>query len=196
MSPQDKTEEPNNSSCRRQENIVLGVTGSVAAYKAGDLVRRFLNFGWAVSVLMTKEAAEFVSPTTFAALSGKKTQFDMFDSSSENWPLGHIDNAQKADVVLIAPATANIIAKMASGLADDLLTCTVLATKAPVIIAPAMNEAMYKHPATQLNCRRLKEFGYHFVGPVSGKLACGDIGDGHLADIEMIFETVKKVLAR
>jgi phosphopantothenoylcysteine decarboxylase / phosphopantothenate---cysteine ligase len=179
-------------SSSEKKMIVLGVTGSIAAYKAADLIRRFAESGWDVSVIMTKEAEKFISPTTLSALAGKKVATDMFDSSAENWPMGHLDYAQKAAAVVIAPATANIIAKLACGLADDLLSCTVLASQAPIFIAPAMNTAMYHNRITQENCRRLKDFGFRFIGPVSGKLACGVVGDGHLAEVNDIVETVNK----
>jgi len=176
-----------------KKNVVLGVTGSIAAYKAADIIRRGQERGWNFSVIMTKESKEFISPMTLAALAGKKVFTDMFDSSSEKWPLDHLACAQ-ADLILIAPATANIIAKLAYGLADDLLTCTVLATKAPVVVAPAMNTAMYQNRITQENCQRLKNFGFHFVGPAAGKLACGTVGEGHLSDVDAILDTVAKIL--
>lgn len=176
--------------------VVLGVTGSIAAYRATDLIRQFLALGWDVPVIMTKTAEKFISPLTLSALSGHKVLTDMFDSSAESWPLGHLEFAQKASVILIAPASANIIAKLACGLADDLLSCTVLATKAPVIIAPAMNTAMYQNRITQENCRRLKDFGFHFINPIEGKLACGTVGDGHLAEVDFIVAAVQKIVVR
>ena len=174
--------------------VILGITGSIAAYKATELIRRFQFMGWEVAVILTNEGARFIPALTLAALSGKKVFTDMFDPHVEGWPLCHIDCARNASAIVIAPATANIIAKIACGLADDLLSCTVLATTAPVIIAPAMNTNMYNNRITQDNCKRLKELGFYFVDPIEGQLACGDVGTGHLADIESIVAVVNEIV--
>ena len=174
------------------KRIVLGVTGSIAAYKAADVIRRLQENGHDVTVIMTAEAERFISALTLASLSGKKVYQDMFAEDGAAWQMNHIELAQKADVLLIAPATANIIGKLACGLADDLLSCTALATKAKILIAPAMNEEMYKNKIVQDNCDKLKKNGAVFINPVRGKLACGIVGEGHLADIEDILKAVKK----
>jgi phosphopantothenoylcysteine decarboxylase/phosphopantothenate--cysteine ligase len=171
--------------------VVLGVTGSIAAYKAADIIRALKEKGLRVSAVMTKEAEHFITPLTLSGLSGERVYAGMFsDFSSGEMP--HIELAQNSDLILIAPATANIISKMACGLADDLLTCVVLATKAPILIAPAMNVEMYKNKIIQEHCSKLKSLGMKFVDPVHGKLACGTVGDGHIASEETI---VKAVLA-
>lgn len=173
--------------------ILLGVTGSVAAYKAGDIIRRLQDKGHEVTVIMTKEAQRFIPALTLASLSGKKVCQDMFEEGA-SWEMHHIRLAQQADVLLIAPATANIIGKLASGIADDLLTCLALATTAKILIAPAMNVQMYKNKIVQNNCAKLKQFGMHFIDPIEGKLACGTFGEGHLADVETIVETVDRLI--
>jgi len=172
-------------------NIVLGVSASIAIYKACDLVRRLQDEKFSVTVVMTLDAQELIKPVVFQSLSGNKVYCDMFDATSE-WGIGHVSLADKADLVLIAPATANIIAKVRGGIADDLLTCLVLATEAPVLFAPAMNVNMYKNKITQKNIAELKTLGYKFVGPRAGKLACGKAGIGCLAEVEEIIKELKK----
>ena len=172
------------------KKIILGVCGSIAAYKAGDIIRRLQEKNCAVTVIMTKEAQEFITPLTLEALSNGKVYTDMFGAGG----MPHIDLARQADAVLIAPATANIIAKIAHGFADDVLTTFVLTSKAPVIVAPAMNDDMYANPMVKENCAKLKKQGIHFVEPVKGKLACGVVGVGHLADVENIVSAVAKKL--
>ena len=174
----------------KQKNIVLGVCGSIAAYKAGDIIRRLRDNNCSVTVIMTKEANQFITPVTFAALSGHDVYSDMFDQGA--WRMAHIELAKAADAVLVAPATANIIGKIAHGLADDLLSTFVLTTKAPVFIAPAMNDDMYANNIVKANCAALKKHGVKFIEPVNGKLACGVIGVGHLADVEHIVKAVIK----
>ena len=174
------------------KNIILGVSASIAIYKACDIIRRGREQGFSFDVVMTQEAQELIRPVVFQSLSGNKVHTGMFDSA-DDWEIEHIALAKKADAVLIAPATANIIAKLACGICDDLLTCTVLSTKAPVLIAPAMNEAMYKNKITQENIKRLKGLGYKFVGPGEGKLACGDAGIGCLAKVEAILREANKL---
>ncbi len=176
----------------RQRNVVLGVTGSVAAYKAADIIRRLRERGLRVSVVMTREAEHFITPLTFSTLAGGKVYRDMFDPFDDAWKMPHIALAREADVFLIAPATAAIIGKMAYGIADNLLTCLALATKAPILMAPAMNAEMYKNKIVQDNCQKLKKQGVEFVDPIYGKLACGMIGEGHLADIEMIVRSAER----
>ena len=174
----------------KSKRIVLGVTGSIAAYKAGDIIRRLKERQFAVSVIMTREAGNFITPLTLAGLSGEKVYQDMFEATDETWARTHIGLAGEAAVFLIAPATANVIAKLAHGLADDLLTCTALATRAPIVVAPAMNDAMFHNKIVQENCGKLKKAGFHFVEPVKGELACGVVGDGHLADVDDIVKAV------
>lgn len=176
--------------------LVLGVTGSIAAYKAGDIVRRAQDAGFNVRVMMTPAAQELVAPLTFESLSGNKVACGLFDRTGEDWQSDHIALAQDAEIVLVAPATANTIAKLACGLADDIVSCTVLATRAPVLVAPAMNTNMWLNPATVANISRLKQRGVHFVEPVKGRLACGDEGQGHLADVADILTQVAAVLAK
>lgn len=176
-----------------KKEIIVGVTGSVAAYKACDLISKLKKAGHNITVIMTKEAAEFVTPLLLRHISANEVHLDMFKEPQAYDPC-HVSLAQKADLVIIAPATANIIAKLAAGICDDLLTCVVLATKAPVLIAPAMNSNMYMHKATRENIRKLKSFGYKFVGPVKGHLACGLVGIGHIADTDEIVKEAEKLL--
>ncbi|MCU0651134.1 MAG: bifunctional 4'-phosphopantothenoylcysteine decarboxylase/phosphopantothenoylcysteine synthetase, partial [Candidatus Omnitrophica bacterium] len=152
---------------RANKQVVLGVTASVAIYKACDIVRRLKDKGFGVTVVMTEDAKKFIKPQLFEALSGNKAYCDMFEESVE-WDIEHVSLARKADLVLIAPATANCIAKVAAGICDDLLTCVVCATNAPVAICPAMNERMYLNKITQSNIDKLHKLGYHFVQPRKG----------------------------
>ncbi len=175
--------------------IVLGVTGSIAAYKALELVRLFAADGAKVKVVMTRGAQEFIRPLSFEALSGEPVFYDTF-STSHGGAFAHIEIASDADCIVIAPATANIIGKMASGIADDPLTTVVTATRAPVVIAPAMNEGMYKNPIVEENIHRLKGLGYLFVGPEEGGLACGYEGMGRMSEPEDIRETVISTLTQ
>ncbi|MCX7919837.1 MAG: bifunctional phosphopantothenoylcysteine decarboxylase/phosphopantothenate--cysteine ligase CoaBC [bacterium] len=173
--------------------IALGVTGSIAAYKAGELIRRMREHGAIVQVIMTKSGTKFITPTTLEQLSNNRVLVDMFDTQF-NWQIDHIAVADKADAVLVAPATANIIGKYAQGIADDLLSTTLLATKAPVIIAPAMNENMLLHPAVQENIRTLQSRGVIFIEPEEGMLACGKMGKGRLAEIPVILDVLGEIL--
>ncbi|MGD0336095.1 MAG: flavoprotein [Candidatus Omnitrophota bacterium] len=177
----------------RKKQVILGVTASIAIYKACDIVRRLQDAGFSVVVAMTAEAEELIKPIVFQSLSGQKVYRGLFEEP-ENWEIEHVSLADKADVVLVAPATANIIGKVACGISDDLLTCVISATKAPVLFAPAMNENMYKNKITQENIRKLKSFGYKFIEPRIGKLACGKEGIGCLADTETIVKEVKRNL--
>lgn len=162
------------------KKIVMGVTGGIAAYKACELVSRLKKLNADVHVIMTDSAAKFVTPLTFQSLSLNQVAVDMFDGP-RYWEIEHISLAKLADVLVIAPATANIIGKLAVGIADDMLSTTVMATKAQVIIAPAMNTNMYENPVLQKNIRILKEFGYSIISPEEGRLACGDVGKGKMA---------------
>ncbi len=173
--------------------VILGVTGSIAAYKACEIVSALRKDGIAVDCVMTKEALEFVTPLTFQTLSGSKVTTDMFETPDEWNPL-HTSLAGKAGLVLIAPATANVIGKLAAGICDDILTCVVFATKAPVLIAPAMNVHMYKHKVVQENIAKLKSIGYKFIGPVKGHLACGCDDIGHIAPVKDIVAEAKRLL--
>lgn len=170
--------------------LVLGVTGSIAAYKAAELCSRFVKEGFEVYVVMTAHAAQFVSPLTFETLSGHPVAQDLFERSAPH-EIEHISLARRADVFLIAPASANILGKYANGIADDLLSTTLLATKAPVVIAPAMNTQMYQSEAVQHNIALLRSRGVWFVSPASGRLACGEEGEGRLAELGDIVSDVK-----
>ena len=169
------------------KTIVLGVSGGIAAYKSADLASRLAQAGADVFVVMTANACKFVQPLTFQALTGHPVGLDQFDAATWNG-MEHIALAERADLALIAPATANTIAKLAAGMADDLLSTTVLATRAPILIAPAMNTSMLEHPATQLNLARLRELGYHLIEPETGRMACGTIGSGRLPTTDVIIE--------
>jgi phosphopantothenoylcysteine decarboxylase / phosphopantothenate---cysteine ligase len=179
----------------RGKFILLGITGGIAAYKAAELVRLLVKAGAEVHVIMTEAAQKFVTPLTFQTLSMNPVHTDLFNLIGER-EIGHISLADRADVVLIAPATANIVGKLASGIADDFLSTTVLATKAPVLIAPAMNSNMYENPLYQENQEKLRKLGFHFVDPVTGGLACGWEGQGKLPDPVEICEAVSAVLSR
>jgi len=180
---------------KKKPHIVLGVTGSIAAYKAAELVRRMKGLGWDVTVVMTRAATEFVGELTFRTLSRNQVGNDMF-AGREEWEMEHLAFADRADVMVIAPCTANVIAKLAHGLADDLLSCTALATRAPLIIAPAMNVNMWAHPATQANVRTLKQRGVLLVGPASGDLACGVKGRGRMAEIDEILKRISRMVKK
>jgi phosphopantothenoylcysteine decarboxylase/phosphopantothenate--cysteine ligase len=175
------------------KNIILGVTGSIAIYKACEIIRRLQDEKFLVTAVMTAEAKEFIRPALFMNLTGKPVYHRLF-GETQSWGIEHVALADKADLVLIAPATANIIGKIASGICDDLLTCIVCATKAPVVICPAMNENMYKNRVLQGNIKKLKTLGYKFVEPVKGRLACNKIGVGRLAETKTIVQYVKKAL--
>ncbi|MFA5200311.1 MAG: flavoprotein [Candidatus Omnitrophota bacterium] len=178
---------------QKEKNIILGVTASIAIYKACDLVRQLKTAGFSVQVVMTKESEELIKPVVFKSLSANKVYRAGIFEEGDSWEIEHISLAKKADIVLIAPATANIIAKLAGGICDDLLTCTVCATGAKILIAPAMNENMYRNKITQSNIAKLKSCGYKFIGPQKGMLACGTQGLGCLAEIAEIIKEVKKI---
>ena len=173
--------------------IVLGVTGGIAAYKSAEIVSRLRHLGANVSVIMTKNATEFVAPLTFQTLSANQVTVDTFQAP-EYWNVEHVALAKKAEVFVIAPATANILAKMAHGIADDMLSTTVLATRAPILVAPAMNTGMWTAEATQENVNILRARGVRFAGPDSGILACGDSGAGRMSEPEEIVEAIGEIL--
>lgn len=177
------------------KTIVLGVTGSIAAFKAAEIASFFTGQGFRVEVIMTKEATEFIGAMTFRNLTHRPIVTTMWDLASE-FSVRHVALAEAADVLLIAPATANIIAKMANGIADDMLTCTALATRAPIVIAPAMNDNMWSNPVTQENVAKLKKHGAIFVNPSYGKLASGKTGLGRLAELNDIYGITLKTLGR
>jgi len=179
----------------KKKCIVLGVTGGIAAYKACELLRLLQKRGMDVYVVMTKHATQFVAPLTFETLSGHPVAVDTFERPA-TWEVEHIALAKRADLFLIAPATANIIGKMACGIADDMLSTTVMATKAPVMIAPAMNTGMWENPATQQNIATLEKRGVLVVTPATGHLACGDSGAGKLEDVCVIAERAIAVLEK
>ena len=177
----------------KNKTVVIGVSGGIAVYKACDIVSRLKKLNANVHVIMTNNATEFVTPLTFQSLSQNYVVNDMFEEP-KTWDVEHISLAKKADVFLIAPATANVIGKIANGICDDMLTTTVMATTGKVLIAPAMNTNMYRNPILQRNITILKELGYNFVDPESGRLACGDVGDGKLAQPEVIVNEVVNLL--
>jgi len=177
------------------KTVLLGVTGSIAAYKAVDLAGKLTQAGAAVDVVMTKAATEFVTPLTFRSITQRPVASDMWEPAAD-FEIEHIALAERADVVVIAPATANVIAKLATGIADDLLCCTVLATRAPVVLAPAMNVNMYENQITQDNLNRLNSRGFTIVDPAYGSMACGAVGKGRLADTENILAAIQQVLAK
>ena len=171
------------------KTVVIGVTGGIAVYKALDVISRLRKENVCVHVIMTKAASEFVNPISFQTLSQNIVIHDMFEEPKA-WEIQHISLAKKADLLVVLPATANIIGKVANGIADDMLTTTIMATVAPVIFAPAMNVNMYNNKVVQGNIKKLVAYGYDFIAPTSGRLACGDIGEGKLAQTEDIFEII------
>ncbi|HEX9786393.1 MAG TPA: bifunctional phosphopantothenoylcysteine decarboxylase/phosphopantothenate--cysteine ligase CoaBC, partial [Candidatus Binatia bacterium] len=177
----------------RDHKIILGVTGGIACYKAVELVRLLVKTGFKVQVIMTRGAMEFVTPLTFQTVSGNPVATEIFNLTQES-EIGHINLADSADLFVIAPATANVIGKIAGGIADDLLTTVLMATQAPVLIAPAMNIHMFENPVLQENLRKLRRIGYHVMEPAEGYLACGYEGKGRLPDPERIAEEIERLL--
>ncbi len=173
----------------RGKTVVLGVTGGIAAYKSAALTSLLVKAGAQVQVIMTEHARQFIAPLTFESLTGRRCLTDTFDRNHE-YSTEHVELAKEADVVMIAPATANIIAKIAHGMADDMLTTTILACDCPKIVAPAMNTRMYENPVTQDNIRKLEEYGMTIAHPTSGHLACGDIGKGKMLEPEELFQYI------
>ena len=173
--------------------VVLGVTGSIGAYRTGDLVRHLRDAGYGVSCVMTQRATKFLAPLTLQALSERRVHTDLFEPDSPH--ILHTTLADHARLVIVAPATANIIGKFANGLADDLLSCILLATRAKILFAPAMNVHMWQHPTVQRNVTTLKRLGVRFVGPDVGKLACGYEAIGHLAETDEIVRAARQLVA-
>lgn len=178
------------------KNILLCVTGSIAVYKAAEIANRLTKDGYHVETIMTDGAREFVTPLTFQTLTKNKVYTSMFQEYEPD-KVEHVSLAKKADLCLVAPATANIIGKIASGIADDMATTVIMALEhAPVFICPAMNTNMYENPIVQRNIKSLAELGYHFIEPKASLLACGDVGKGALADVDIIVDTAEKYLER
>ena len=177
----------------KSKTVLLCVTGSIAAYRACDLLRDLKSEGADVVCLMTEAAKQFVSPLTFHSLSGHPVYSNPF-SEQEDWAVLHTTLADRADLILISPATADIIARLAAGFASDLVTSVVLASRAQVLIAPAMNDNMFRHAITQQNLEKLRNIGYEFVEPIKGDLVCGRIGVGHIAENEAILNAVRKLI--
>ena len=175
------------------KSVVVGISGGIAAYKSAEIVSRLKKMGVDVNCIMTKNATEFIAPLTLETLSGNPVVSDMFDRRAP-WEVEHISLAKKADVFVVAPATANVIGKLANGVADDMLTTTAMAVTSKILIAPAMNNNMYKSAAVQKNIGTLKERGFYFVGPESGLLACGDDDIGRMSQPEQIVEAIKELL--
>lgn len=179
----------------KDKNIILGITGSIAAYKAADLASKLTQAGASVDVIMTDEASQFITPLTMRSLTGRPVVTSMWELSSE-FSIEHVSLAEAADAVVIAPATANIIAKIAAGIADDMLTTTVLATSAPVLLSPAMHSEMYENSITQINIARLKDRGFQFVGPAEGRLASGGSGRGRFVEVSEIMDAIYRILTK
>ena len=173
--------------------VLLGLTGSIAIYKSCELVRRLKDEGGNVFCLMTVGAQEFVSALTFGALSRNPVATDIWDK--ELWKAAHLESAEKADLLIIAPASANCMSRLAAGMTDDIVTATACATRAPVLIAPAMHEGMWLHPATQANVKKLKSYGYRFEGPERGPLSQGQSGWGRFSEPSSILAAAKKILS-
>ncbi len=175
-------------------NILLGISGSIAAYKSAELASQLVKRGATVTAVMTRDAQEFITPLTLQVLTRRPVVTGLYDEK-ESWRPGHIQLADEADIILLAPATANTLAKLAHGMADDVLGAIALATKAPFLHAPAMNGKMWLHPATQANVATLKSWGHHFIGPEEGMLACGYEGIGRLWPVDGIVDRALAILA-
>jgi phosphopantothenoylcysteine decarboxylase/phosphopantothenate--cysteine ligase len=176
-----------------KKEVIVGVTGGISAYKACEIVRLLTKKKHGVTVLMTPEAKQFIGPLTFRTLSGRPVIGDIF-AETMHWDPCHITLADKADCIVVVPATAHSIAKLAQGFCDDIISCVITASKAKIIICPAMNDAMYRHPTVRANLIALKKFGYRIVGPIQGHLACGTTGVGHLAEVDTIVGAIEKSL--
>ncbi len=180
-----------NSSILKNKKILLGITGGIAAYKSAELVRKLIKEGASVNVVMTEAATRFISPLTFETLSGNKVYTDIFTS-----PLSHINLPGESDLYIIAPLTANTLARLANGLADDMVTACFLSFRGPVLVAPSMNWKMYEHPVTQENLRRLEKMGCMVLSTDTGELACGEYGKGRMAEVDVIIEEVRYSLSK
>ena len=179
----------------KDQHIILGVTGSIAAFKAADLTARLVAADARVTVILTASAQQFIRPLTFRSLTPDPVITDLWQQTGPAQPV-HVSIAARADLLLVAPATANIIGKMANGLADDMLSCTAISVACPIVIAPAMNDCMYGHPVVQQNITKLRELGCTFVGPEKGRLASGRVGMGRLADLDVILRAAEDALAK
>lgn len=177
----------------KDKNIVLGISGGIAAYKACEIISLLKKAGANVDVIMTKNATEFITPLTVSTLAKSRAVVDMFEIPEQYTP-EHISLARKADLFLVAPATANVIGKVANGIADDMLTTTIMATNAKVVFAPAMNDNMYNNKIVKSNIQKLKDFGYLFIEPACGELACGTKGVGRLEEPKVIVEKISELL--
>lgn len=173
-------------------NVLIAVTGSIAAYKVCEVISALRKKGVNVTCLLSKAGAEFITPLTLKSLSQNRVYREMFSEEAKVSEPLHTSLADSADLLLICPASADVIAKMAAGIADDIVTCVALSTKAPVLIAAAMNDNMWKHPITQENISKLRSIGHEFVQPIKGHLVCGREGVGHIADLETILKVVEK----
>ncbi|MBI4846053.1 MAG: hypothetical protein HY810_06230 [Candidatus Omnitrophica bacterium] len=178
---------------KNKKEIIIAVTAGISAYKSCELVRSLTKKGYGVTVLMSRDATHFVGALTFRTLTNRLVITDMFSDEFE-WDPAHISLAQRADIVAVVPATANMIAKLANGICDDIISCVIMATKAPVLVCPAMNDNMYNHPAFKANIEKIKEFGYKVVPAIEGDLACGKKAVGHLADLGTISSLIEKLL--
>ena len=178
-----------------RKNILLGVTASISAYKVCDLITELRAENFSVTAVMTQDAHHFITPLVLESFTANDVVENFFSVAGRTKPI-HIELAKKSDLILIAPATADIIAKLSYGFADDVLSCTVLAAECPVVVVPAMNDKMYAHPATQENIERLKKRGVIFVPPIEGHLVCSDQGMGHIADNSKILKTVESILSK
>lgn len=176
---------------KKGKDVILGITAGISAYKSCELARNLKEEGFNVTVVMTKNAVNFVTPLTFKTLSGNRVYSDIFDQTLD-WDPKHINLAQKADIIVVAPATADFIGKLANGICDDLLSCVCIAAKCKIILCPAMNTNMYENEIVQDNLRKLKKAGYIIAGPVKGRLACGDIGAGRMEKVENIRQVIKR----
>ena len=185
----------NNKTRLTGKTIVLGVTGSIAAYKIANLASMLVKLNADVHVIMTQNATHFITPMTFETLTNNKCIVDTFDRNF-NFDVKHVSLAKKGDLFLVAPCTANVIGKVAGGICDDMLTTTIMATKAPVLFSPAMNTGMWENPILQDNLQKLKHYGYHIIEPVEGRLACGDIGSGKMPSEEVLLEHILLHLAK
>lgn len=180
----------NSLSSLRNKKIILGVTGCIAAYKAAEITRKLKKLGADVWVVMTTSAQKFITPLTMRTLSGNPCITEMFSDEISSMPLPHISLSESADLILIVPATANILGKAANGIADDILSTTLLSCECPVIFAPAMNDRMWKNAVVKENVKKLKVLGHTFIGPEKGELACGTVGEGHIAETDDILKSV------
>jgi phosphopantothenoylcysteine decarboxylase/phosphopantothenate--cysteine ligase len=179
--------------------LLVGVTGGIAAYKTAELVSRLAAAGAGVTVLMTESATRFVAPLTFAALSGRPCHAKMYGapgSAEAGSPFPHLELARRAELFVIAPATANILGKLAAGIADELVSTTALAVACPLLVAPAMNQQMFRHPAVQANLKTLRRRGVRILGPATGRLACGEAGPGRMVEPEELLAEVVRLLGR